>query len=32
MEEVLNPKYPLEYIGAADRLAAGKRKILFPRQ
>lgn len=25
-----NPKYPLEYIAAADRLADGKRKLLFP--
>lgn len=32
IERTNNPKYPLEYIGAADRLAAGKRKILFPRQ
>lgn len=27
---VNNPKYPLEYIGAADRLTAGKRKLLLP--
>ncbi|MFQ9125766.1 MAG: hypothetical protein ACLR4Z_01755 [Butyricicoccaceae bacterium] len=25
-------KYPLEYIRAADRLANGKRKLLFPRK
>lgn len=30
IERTNNPKYPLEYIGAADRLAAGKRKLLFP--
>ena len=32
IERVNNPKYPLEYIRAAERLAAGKRKLLFPRQ
>ena len=32
IERTNNPKYPLEYIGAADRLANGKRKLLFPRQ
>ena len=32
IERTNNPKYPLEYIRAADRLANGKRKLLFPRQ
>ena len=32
IERSNNPKYPLEYIRAADRLAAGKRKILLPGQ
>ena len=32
IERVNNPKYPLEYIRAADRLAAGKRKLLFPKR
>ena len=30
IERTNNPKYPLEYIRAAERLAAGKRKLLFP--
>lgn len=29
VERVNNPKYPLEYIRAADRLADGKRRLLF---
>ena len=32
IERTNNPKYPLEYIRAADRLADGKRKLLFPKQ
>ncbi|HIY37802.1 MAG TPA: coproporphyrinogen dehydrogenase HemZ [Candidatus Agathobaculum merdigallinarum] len=32
IERTNNPKYPLEYIRAADRLANGKRKLLFPKQ
>ena len=32
IERTNNPKYPLEYIRAADRLAEGKRKLLFPKQ
>ena len=32
IERTNNPKYPLEYIRAADRLSGGKRKLLFPRQ
>ena len=32
IERTNNPKYPLEYIRAADRLGGGKRKLLFPRQ
>ena len=32
IERTNNPKYPLEYIRAADRLAGGKRKLLFPKQ
>ncbi len=32
IERVNNPKYPLEYIAASERLAAGKRKLLFPEQ
>lgn len=32
IERVNNPKYPLEYIAAAMRLANGKRKLLFPKQ
>nr|WP_297180045.1 coproporphyrinogen dehydrogenase HemZ [uncultured Agathobaculum sp.] len=32
IERVNNPKYPLEYIRAAGRLAAGKRRILFPKR
>lgn len=32
IERVNNPKYPLEYIRAADRLADGKRKLLFPKK
>lgn len=31
IERANNPKYPLEYIQAADRLANGKKKLLFPR-
>ena len=29
IERANNPKYPLEYIQAADRLANGKKKLLF---
>lgn len=32
IERTNNPKYPLEYIRAADRLAEGKRKLLFPQK
>ena len=32
IERTNNPKYPLEYIRAADRLTDGKRKLLFPKQ
>ncbi|MDO4269947.1 MAG: coproporphyrinogen dehydrogenase HemZ [Eubacteriales bacterium] len=32
IERANNPKYPLEYIAAADRLAEGKRKLLFPKR
>lgn len=32
IERTNNPKYPLEYIRAADRLVEGKRKLLFPKQ
>lgn len=32
IERTNNPKYPLEYIRAADRLADGKRKLLFPQR
>ena len=32
IERANNPKYPLEYIRAADRLANGKRKLLFPKK
>ena len=32
IERTNNPKYPLEYIRAADRLANGKRKLLFLKQ
>ena len=32
IERTNNPKYPLEYIGAAERLANGTRKLLLPRQ
>ena len=32
IERVNNPKYPPEYIRAASRLAAGKRRILFPKR
>lgn len=32
IERTNNPKYPLEYIRAVDRLAEGKRKLLFPKQ
>lgn len=32
IERVNNPKYPLEYIRAAGRLAAGKRRLLFPKR
>lgn len=32
IERTNNPKYPLEYIRAANRLADGKRKLLFPKQ
>lgn len=32
IERTNNPKYPLEYIRAADRLSGGKRKLLFSRQ
>lgn len=32
IERVNAPKYPAEYIAAADRLTAGKRKLLFPRK
>ncbi|MDY3617893.1 coproporphyrinogen dehydrogenase HemZ [Agathobaculum sp.] len=30
IERFNNPKYPLEYIRAGDRLTAGKRKLLLP--
>ena len=32
IERANNPKYPLEYIQAADRLANGKKKLLFPKK
>ena len=32
IERTNNPKYPLEYIRAADRLAEGKRRLLFPNR
>ena len=32
IERTNNPKYPLEYIQAACRLADGKRKLLFPNK
>ena len=32
IERANNPKYPLEYIRAADRLANGKKKLLFPKK
>lgn len=32
IERTNNPKYPLEYIRAADRLMSGKRKLLFPKK
>ena len=32
IERANNPKYPLEYIRAADRLAEGKRRLLFPNR
>ncbi|MCI7126550.1 MAG: coproporphyrinogen dehydrogenase HemZ [Agathobaculum sp.] len=32
IERANNPKYPREYIAAADRLAVGKRRILCPTQ
>ena len=31
IERANNPKYPLEYIQAADRLVNGKKKLLFPK-
>lgn len=32
IERANNPKYPLEYIRAADRLANGKKKLLFSKK